>query len=97
MAPASKSEYGTILINAQTAVPIRTTLNKMGWKQGPTSIQVDNFTAVGITTKEFPKEIKGNGYAILKNKRQNQTRTISSLLETGPRKIGGLSFQTIST
>ena len=25
----------------------------MGWKQGPTAIQVDNSTAVGIATKEF--------------------------------------------
>ena len=25
----------------------------MGWIQGPTAIQVDNSTLVGITTKEF--------------------------------------------
>ena len=25
----------------------------MGWKKGPTAIQVDNSTAVGIATKEF--------------------------------------------
>ena len=25
----------------------------MGWKQGPTSIQVDNSTAVGFATKDF--------------------------------------------
>ena len=34
-------------------MPIRTNLNEMGWKQGPTTIQVDNSTAVGIATKEF--------------------------------------------
>ena len=53
MASAAETKYGTIFVNAQTAVPIRTTLSEMGWKQGPTAIQVDNYTAVAITTKEF--------------------------------------------
>ena len=53
MASVAEAEYGTILVNAQTAVPIRTNLTEMGWKQGPTAIQVDNPTAVGIVTKEF--------------------------------------------
>ena len=51
MASAAEYKYGKILINAQTAVPICTTLNEMGWKQGSTDIQVDNYTAVGIATK----------------------------------------------
>ena len=38
MASSAESEYGTIFINAQTAFPIRTRLNEMGWKQGPTDI-----------------------------------------------------------
>ena len=50
MASAAEAEYGTIFVNSQTAVPIRTTLTKMGWKQGPMAIQVDNSTAVGIAT-----------------------------------------------
>ena len=53
MASAAEAEYGTIFINAQTAVPIRTTLSDMGWPQGPTAIQVNNSTVVGIATKEF--------------------------------------------
>ena len=53
MESAAEAEYGNILINAQTAVPICTTLNEMGRKQGPTDIQIENYTAVGITTKEF--------------------------------------------
>ena len=53
MASTAEAEYGTIFINSQTDVPIRTTLNEMGWKQGPAAIQVDNSTAVGIATKEF--------------------------------------------
>ena len=40
MESASEAEYGTILINAQTNMPIYTTLNEMGWKQGPTAIKV---------------------------------------------------------
>ena len=51
MVPADEAEYGTIFFNAQTAVPICTTLNEMGWKQLPTAIQVDNSTEVGIATK----------------------------------------------
>ena len=53
MASAAEAEYGTIFVNSQIAVPIRTTISEMGWKQGPTAIQVDNYTAVGIATKEF--------------------------------------------
>ena len=53
MVSASEAEYGTILINTQTAVPIRTALTEMGWKQGPMAIKVNNSTAVGIEKKEF--------------------------------------------
>ena len=53
MASEDEAKYGTIFVNAQTDVPIRTTLSKMGWKQGPTAIQVENSTAVVIETKEF--------------------------------------------
>ena len=53
MASAAKVEYGTIFVNAQTAVTIHTTLSEMGGKQGPMAIQVNNSTAVGIATKEF--------------------------------------------
>ena len=69
MASATEAEYGTIFVNAQTPVPIRTTLTKMGWKQGPTAFQVHNSTAVGIAIKEFrQKKIKDHGYAFLLDK-----------------------------
>ena len=55
MASAAESEYGTIFINTQTAVPICTMLVKMGWKQGPTAIQVDNSITVGIAKNSFTK------------------------------------------
>ena len=53
MASADEAEYGTIFVNAQTAVPICTTLTEMGRKKGPTAIQVDNSTAIVIATKKF--------------------------------------------
>ena len=53
MALAAEAEYGPIFVNAQIDVPIYTTLTEMGRKQGPAAIQVDNSTAMGITTKEF--------------------------------------------
>ena len=51
MTSAAKSKYGTIFVNAQTAVPISTTLSEMGCKQGLTAIQLDIATVVGIATK----------------------------------------------
>ena len=51
MASESEAEYSTILVNLQKSVPIRTTLTEMGWKHGPTDIQVDSSTAVGMATK----------------------------------------------
>ena len=53
MASESATECGTIFVNAQKDVPIRTTLTEMVRKQGPPAIQVDNSTAVDIATKEF--------------------------------------------
>ena len=51
MPSAVEAKYGTIFVNTQTDVPIRTTLTEIWWKQGPTAIQVENSTAVGIATK----------------------------------------------
>ena len=53
MASSAEAEYGTIFVNTQPAVPIRTTLTEMVWKQVSTAIQVDNSNAVGIVTKGF--------------------------------------------
>ena len=53
MASAAEAKYGNIFVNEQTAVPILNTLSEMGWKKGPTPIQVYNSTSVGIATKEL--------------------------------------------
>ena len=50
---AAEAEYGTISVDTQTTIPMRTTITEIGRKQGPTAIQVDNSTAVGIAKKEF--------------------------------------------
>ena len=56
MASAAEVEYGTIFINGQEAVPIRTTLQEMGWPQGPTPIQTDNSTAVGVANNTIKQK-----------------------------------------
>ena len=56
MASAAEAKDFTIFVNSQTDVTIHTTLTEMGWKQGPTAIKVDNFTAVGIAAKKFHQE-----------------------------------------
>ena len=51
MPSAAEAEYGIIFVNTQKDVPIRTTLSEMGWKQVPTAIKIDNYTAEIIATK----------------------------------------------
>ena len=53
MASEAEAKYGTIFVSTQTDVPNQITLSEMGRKQGPTAIQVENYTAVGIATKGF--------------------------------------------
>ena len=67
-----------IFVNAQTAVPILTTLSEMGRKQGPTAIQDGNYNAEGIATKGFlPKKSKATDmrfYGINERIKQGQFR-----------------------
>ena len=59
VASAAEAEFGTILLNGQEAVPIRKTLEEMKWTQPPTPIQVDNYTATGISNRQInPKMFK---------------------------------------
>jgi len=50
MSSIQESETGSGFLNAKDAVPMRTTLEEMGRKQGPTPIQFDNKCAFGILT-----------------------------------------------
>ena len=89
IASAAEAEYSNIFINAQTAVPIRTNLSEMGWPQGPTAIQVNNSTAVGIATKEFrqknSKSMDMRFYWIKNRIKQGQ---FCVLWRLGPEKLG---------
>ena len=94
MASAAEAKYGTIFVNAQTYVPICTTLYDMGWRQGPTDTQVENYTAVGITTKEF-RENKSKAmdmcfYWINDRIKQRQFRVF---WRPGPENLGDYHFK----
>ena len=56
MSSAAECELGTAFINAKEGVPIRTTLDEMGWIQGPTPLQVDNSTADGIANNKCKQQ-----------------------------------------
>ena len=59
MSSAAETELAALYINAQETVHIRNVLEKMGHKQPPTPMQIDNSTAVGIVTnKILPKALK---------------------------------------
>jgi hypothetical protein len=49
MSSAAKAKLGTLSTTAKKMVPLHQTLIKIGWPQPPTPIQMDNFTANGIT------------------------------------------------
>ena len=48
MASAAEAEVGALYMNAQEAVPIRTSLIEMGHPQPATPLKTDNMTAKGI-------------------------------------------------
>ena len=50
MASSAEAKLGALFLNFQEAVPIRITLEEMGHTQPPTPVQVDNSTALGIST-----------------------------------------------
>jgi len=47
-AAASEAECAGLFYNGKDAVPIRTTLEELGWEQDPTPMDTDNSTAEGI-------------------------------------------------
>ena len=57
IALVAKLEYYTMFINSQTEVPIRIIPTEMGWAQGPTPIQVDSSTVIGITTEVLSQNV----------------------------------------
>ncbi len=59
MSSAAEAEFGALLINAKTAVSMRTTLEELGHPQTRTPMKTDNSTAhAQITNKILPKVLK---------------------------------------
>ena len=56
MSSAAEAESGGSFMNATEAVPFRTTLEELGWKQPPTPIITDNSTTKGITKKTIKQK-----------------------------------------
>ena len=53
MTSAAEAELGALYINAKKAVPMRITLEEMGYQQPKTSMQTDNTTALGVVTNNI--------------------------------------------
>ena len=59
LSSAAESEMGDLFLTAKEMVPVRHTLNEMGWHQPPSPIQCDKSTAVGMTnSKLVPRKSK---------------------------------------
>ena len=56
MSSAAEAESGGSFMNATEAVPFRTTLEELGWKQPPTPIITDNSTTKGIMKKTIKQK-----------------------------------------
>ena len=56
VAYAAEAEFGTIFLNIQEAVPIRTTLEEIKCPQPPTPVQIDNSTATVIANRQIKKK-----------------------------------------
>ena len=76
MGSAAEAEIGSVYINGQEAVPIRTTLAELGHPQPPTPMQVDNSTAYGFANdtikQKRSKAIDMRFYWIKDRTRQGQ-------------------------
>jgi hypothetical protein len=53
MESAAEAEVGALYDNPREAVPLRNTLQEMGYPQPPTPVQVDNSTANGFANNQF--------------------------------------------
>ena len=49
LSSAAEAETSALFLTAKEMIPLKKTLEEMGWKQPPTPLQCDNSTAVGFT------------------------------------------------
>ena len=53
MSSAAEDELGSLFINCKEAIPARQSLEEMGHKQPPTTMQTDNTTESGVVTNNI--------------------------------------------
>ena len=59
LSSAAEAETSALFLTAREMVPLRHTLQEMGWKQPPSPLQGDNSTAIGYTNSTIiPKKSK---------------------------------------
>jgi hypothetical protein len=59
MSSAAEAELAALFLTSKELVPLRQTLEEMGWPQPKTPVQTDNSTAVGVTNNTIvPKRTK---------------------------------------
>ena len=51
MALAQMKRPESLASEAEDMIPLRNTLTEMAWPQPPSSVQIDNSTAIGVTNK----------------------------------------------
>ena len=56
MASIAEAEMGSLLLNFQEAIPIRTSLEEMNHPQPPTPVYIDNSTAYGIANRDIKQK-----------------------------------------
>jgi hypothetical protein len=57
MSSVAEAEIGALYINCREAIPTRHTLEYLGHKQPPTSMQTDNTTALGVVNNNVMKKL----------------------------------------
>ena len=87
MASAAEAKLRALLLNCKEAVPIRITLEEMGHSQPPTSVQVDNLTALGIPTgtikQRKSKAMDARFYWIRDRRKKKSTYIGNPVQQTG--------------
>ena len=89
MSSAEEAELGALYINYREAIPQRHLLEEMGHPQPPTSIQVDNTTALGVVKNTIqPKQTKAMDMRYHWLRCQGNQKQFRTYWRTGPTNNG---------
>ena len=91
---AAKAKLGALYTHFCEAVPARHSLELVGHKQPPTTMQTDNTTALGVVNSNVMKKNEINGYEIPLAPMPNQPNAIQTLLGIGEDKLSRLRHKT---